>query len=46
MSILGEHVDHRDYGALPDGPDCTAAINQARAAVSQGRARCGKVHAG
>lgn len=38
-----EHVDIRDYGAVPNGPDCTAAINKALAAVSQGRARYGKI---
>jgi hypothetical protein len=36
---VGEHVDIRDYGAVPGGPDCTAAINQALARV--GRARAG-----
>lgn len=40
---VDEHVDIRDYGAMPNGPDCTAAINQALTAVSQGRARYGKV---
>jgi hypothetical protein len=40
---VDEHIDIRDYGAIPNGPDCTAAINQALAAVSQGRARSGKI---
>ena len=40
---VDEHVDIRDYGAVPNGPDCTAAINQALAAVSQGRAQYGKI---
>jgi hypothetical protein len=40
---VDEHVDIRDYGAVPNGPDCTSAINQALAAVSQGRASYGKI---
>jgi hypothetical protein len=40
---VNEHVDIRDYGAVPNGPDCTTAINHALAAVSQGRARHGKI---
>lgn len=40
---VDEHVDIRDYGAMPNGPDCTAAINQALTAVSQAQARYGKI---
>jgi hypothetical protein len=40
---VDEHVDIRDYGAVPNGPDCTAAINKALGAVSQGRAQYGKI---
>jgi len=40
---VDEHVDIRDYGAMPDGPDCTTAINQALAAVSQAQVRHAKI---
>ena len=41
--LVDEHVDIRDYGAVPNGPDCTSAINTALAAVSQARARYGRI---
>lgn len=40
---VDEHVDIRDHGAVPNGPDCTVAINNAFAAVSSGRARYGRI---
>jgi hypothetical protein len=40
---VDEHVDVRDYGAVPNGPDCTAAINSALAAVGHARARYGRI---
>jgi hypothetical protein len=40
---VDEHVDIRDHGAVPNGPDCTTAINSALAAVSRGRARYGRI---